>query len=109
MRRLDATASPPKPPSRLRPSATASKGTRHSIPARDVPAGRGQGVVAVPHFDRDGVRAPFFLPSSLISEVVLLPHPVGDARRRRMEPACVANALGPPAAVIGHLAQRDDV
>src|SRR5947209_2113582 len=109
MRRLDATASPPKPPSRLRPSATASKGTRHSISARDVTAARAHAVVAVPHFDTDRVPAPVFLSACLISEVILLAQLVGDARRRRIEIACVADDLGTPTAVIGHLAQRDDV
>src|SRR6267142_3922316 len=72
------------------------------------PAGA-HAVVAVADFDADGVPAAVFLPAGRIANVVLLAQLVGDVRRRRIEIARVADDLGPPAAVVGHIAQRRDV
>src|SRR5216684_3614355 len=109
----EATSRPPQLPRRLRPSAVASTCTRHSIAdrglriadwiadwiadcdwrsailARDVPAARADAVIAVPHFDADGVPAAVFLAAGWIAQIVLLAQLVGDVRGRRIEVARV--------------------
>src|SRR5712691_10617768 len=75
----------------------------------DVAAARADAVIAVAHFDADGVPAAVFLAAGWITEVVLLAQLVGDVGGRRIEVARVPHDFGAAAAVVGHFAQRRDV
>ena len=110
----EATSRPPQLPRRLRPSAVASRGTRHSsvrdgLSSRRTPPRAHAIARGSAHFDADRVPAAVLLPGRRVAEVVLLAQFVGDARRRRIEIARVADDLGAAAAVVGHVAQRDDI
>ena len=112
----EATSRPPQLPRRLRPSAVARRGTRHSMRLRIAVTysrcsrgGRGRGSVPFRTSTRMVCQRPSFFPRRRIAEVVLLAQFVGDARGRRVEIARVADDLGAPAAVVGHVAQRGDV
>src|SRR5712691_2436645 len=75
----------------------------------DVAAARADAVIAVTHFDADGVPAAVFLAAGWITQVVLLAQLVGDVGGRRIEVARVPHDFGAAAAVVGHIAQRRDV
>src|SRR5947207_4172762 len=75
----------------------------------DVAAARADAVIAVAHFDADGVPAAVLLAAGWITQVVLLAQLVGDVGGRRIEVACVPHDFGAAAAVVGHIAQRRDV
>ena len=105
---IEATSRPPQLPRRLRPSAVASTGTRHSSFA-DISPSRADAVGAIAELDADRVPAAVFLSARRIAEVVLLAQLVGDAGGRRIEIARIADDLGAAAAVVGHVAQRHDV
>src|SRR5580765_8665672 len=53
--------------------------------------------------------AAVLLSARRVAEVVLLAQLVGDARGRGVEIARIADDLGAPAAVVGHVAERHDV
>src|SRR5262245_14149758 len=130
----EATSRPPQLPRRLRPSAVASKCTRHSISdcgsrisdwiadcdpqseirnpkclAGDVAATGAHPVRAVAHFHPDRMPATVLASERPVTEIVLAAQFIGDTGRGRVEIVRVANDLGSSTAVVGHVAQRDDV
>src|SRR5438034_388421 len=76
---------------------------------RDVPAPCANAVVAGTDFDPDRMPAPVLLCRRWVTEIVLFAQLVRDVRRGRIQVARIANDLGAAAAVVGHVAQGDDV
>src|SRR5580765_1075385 len=77
--------------------------------AGDIPATGAHPVRAVAHFHPDRMPATVLVSVRPITEIVLPAQFIRDASRGRVEIVRVANDLGSPAAVVGQVAQRDDV
>src|SRR5204863_1830483 len=63
----------------------------------------------IARLDADRVPAAVLFPRRRIAEIVLLTELVGDVRGRRIQVASVADDFRAAAAVVGHVAQGDDV
>src|SRR5512138_3657185 len=77
--------------------------------SRDKPFARADVIARVLDVDADRVPLAILRSIRRVSQVVLAAELVGNAGRRGIQIACTADDLGPPAAVVGDLAQRERV
>src|SRR5687767_4736549 len=94
---------------RIPPPRNSKDIMERELRCRDVTAARANLETAVPHFNTDVVPPAVAMARTRVPDVVLLAQLVGDTRGCRVEIARVTNQFGAAAAIVGDLAQRDDV